>query len=771
MAEDMVKLTYIAGQYRIRVQLTRATATNLVTPPNNLVARARQKMLAVKHAGEIKVFSVYESRFSEFWQRCIDKKDLPPNEPINFTLAEGSPTLDGISLKQPGAQGSIATLVVTKPAHEARHWRLEWLFFWVDHQLKSMKISDKCDPAQLHGVWLQLMAGEQLSEVPLAPAPPPPAPEEAAESPYSIIANHSSKEISLIVRDINRVVEHIGIEKILGLISDASDKATGQSGGTYRLLREEVSQRIRQSLSGPEVIGMDLPLVLLAASAYPGSEANPPPAAPFSTTTRSHGKAEKLRIAISSDSMQATVEAFSQNLFQAHGFSVTQDWLKGEIARYGISEEASKPYVKGLIDAILHQEIPTGMLIAMGSKSQGGQKPYLHSSFEDAADTEGSNTDQTINLRNTQNKSFVKSGQLIASLQYQIPPTQGKNVFGETLAPAKDDDFSITIGDGIEERSPGRYYALFDGVPVIGKGSLSLAKMMVHKGDINLSTGNIIFDGPLEVIGSIDTGSWVQVSGDLTVKGSIRNAFIRCGGNLEVGAGIVTGRNGLIRAAGDIRAEFIENSKIQCGGSLIVKKAVLNCNVIAGGQIKLLDKSNSVIAGGMISCRQNLYTATLGFKNGTVTEVNTGVDWKTELSVQNRSHRIDNILKIQLKDRQLLREVLSRKKSQMTEKHENRKKHYQKRLIKSRDLLAKMKIHLKKARSQLVYDRNVKIFVYEILFANVDIHVGGTPVPVVQDAAGIAIIGKRKRGSTIIPIEAALKMEKEQSDNDSQDEG
>ena len=149
-----------------------------------------------------------------------------------------------------------------------------------------------------------------------------------------------------------------------------------------------------------------------------------------------------------------------------------------------------------------------------------------------------------------------------------------------------------------------------------------------------------------------------------------------------------------------------------------------------------------------------------------MTELNTGVDWKTELSVRIRTQRIEKVQEVQAKDRQTLREVLARKKSQMTEKHENRKKYYQERLVKCRELLERMKVHLENARAQLVYDQEVKVFVAETLFANVKIHVGGTPVLVTQDTAGVALLGKRKRGSKIIPIETAIEMERDRDEDE-----
>ena len=765
MSKGTVKLSYISGQYRIRAQITKNLALSSPTPPDDVILRAQKKMSSVKKEGDIDFFSVYKSRFTEFWQLCAKKSDLPPHEPLNFTLAEGSPKLDGIKLEPTEAGKAIATLSVDAPSAEVKGWRIEWLIFYINHQLKTLGINNSGNPAQIYGAYLKVINGEPVQDLPLGGAFPPSTTEEIAQKPYSIIANKARKEVTLVIRNISHVVEKIGIARIIEMTKDASEKVSEQFGGTYQVLRKEITAGIQQALNGPELLGQDIPLVILAASGSVRAAAPPPPVRNTPKNLDYPGVG-KLNITVTSDAMEASISDFSMGLYQSGDFNITDDWLKNEIARHGISEEMSKPYIKELSTSIIHKENLDGMVVAFGIKSQGGGKPYLHSSFKEAVGTDDDSTDNVVDIRNLQQKSFVKTGQLVASVHYQNSPKTGKNVYGEDLEPAKNADFYIEVGEGIEERADGKYYATFDGVPLIGKTSISLTKTMVHKGDVNLRTGNITFDGPVEVTGSIDTGSVVHVTGNLTVKGSIRNAFIRCGGDLEVANGIVTGRKGLIHANGNVRAEFIENSTIQCGGSVIVKKAVLNCDIIAGGKIELLDKEGSVIAGGSISCRENLYTGSLGFKNGNVTELNTGVDWKTELSVRIRTQRIEKVQEVQAKDRQTLREVLARKKSQMTEKHENRKKYYQERLVKCRELLERMRVHLENARAQLVYDQEVKVFVAETLYANVKIHVGGTPVLVTQDTAGVALLGKRKRGSKIIPIETAIEMERDRDEDE-----
>ena len=747
----------MAAQFRVKTEITKNLCKTLGDPPDDLVARAKTKMQSIQENGEIDIFAVYKSRLNEIWNACKNSTQLGDFEPISFTLAEGSPLLDAIRVESPSNEKAIANLSIEGDLAEVRAWRLEWILFYVNHLVRNMDEKRIPNPAQIHGAWLRAAAGSPIKDLLLGPLPPPPSEEEKKSKPYSIIANKAREEVTLLIRDINHVVEKIGSAKIADMVKDAANKVADQFGGRYNILRKEMIAGINQTVNGPEALGLSLPIALLGAT---GAQKVPVNAA----GQMSHPGAGKLNIVVASDSMSATIQEFSPNIFKEKTFEVGEEWLKNEIRRHGIHLELTKPHLRGVLNSLAQKVSLEGITIATGIKSRGGSKPSLHSEYLELSSEEKENSEESdvVDLRSLQQRQIVKAGQLVASVIYQNKPILGRDVYGNPLEPASNASLNIEIGEGVEEREPGKYYATFDGVPELGKNTLLLRKMMVHKGDVNLRTGNIVFKGPVEITGSVDNGAQVHVTGDLRVRGSIRNAFVRCGGNLTVDNGIVTGEKGLVSVHGDVKSEFIENSKVQCGGSIYLSRALLNSNVIAGGGIELLNLKDGIIAGGIVSCRENLITGHLAFKNGNVTELNIGVDWKAELSMRIRQFRLDKVKEAQTNDRKGLREIMSRPKSeQKAEKNQKRKKYFQERLVKARALIEKMEVHLDNAKANLVFDQDVKAFVYETMFANVKVQVGGNPVMVNHDMAGVGILGKRKHGSNIIPIETALQMEKD----------
>src|SRR5690606_6960805 len=143
---------------------------------------------------------------------------------------------------------------------------------------------------------------------------------------------------------------------------------------------------------------------------------------------------------------------------------------------------------------------------------------------------------------------------------------------------------------------PGQFQAHADGVVCFENGVLTLQNVLLHEGDVSMATGNIDFDGPVEVTGNVDAGASVHAGGDLVIRGQIRRGTVTAEGSISVEQGIVTGEEAFIRAKGDIRAEFIENSRVVCQGSLFVEKSILHGNVLVGQDI-VVEGSDGFIGG------------------------------------------------------------------------------------------------------------------------------------------------------------------------------
>jgi uncharacterized protein (DUF342 family) len=434
---------------------------------------------------------------------------------------------------------------------------------------------------------------------------------------------------------------------------------------------------------------------------------------------------------------------------------MTKGWFAHQFLKHGLSKSMFISQLQDLADAVKIQEDLTGSVIAIGEEAIRGESPYIFDSLKDGENEEIDYENDVVDIRGLQQKNLASSGVLIAEIKFLEEAQNGVDVFGKIIYPKLPDEFNVQVGEGVEQRDGGKFYASFDGVVKIEGQSISLAKIMIHQGDVNLRSGNISFDGPVEIRGSIDTGSVVEAAGDITVFGNIRGAVVKSGGAIFVKGGIVTGDQGRIEAKDNIKAEFIENSNIHCEGSIVAQKAIINTTAIVGGSIEVLSSDNGILAGGYLTCKHNIRTGELGFKRGALTKLKVGVDWKIEKAVFIRTTRLEKVAEVQQRDRLEVRELAGKRKAQMTRKHVERKEELMKRVRKARSIIEKLEKQLIKYRAQLSFNMESVVFVSATLSSNVEMNIGGLDVNIPHDLAGVGISAKKRRGSHILPYEEA----------------
>lgn len=749
---DQVKISYNAAANRVRCEFTRAATLKSETPPADLINRARTKLEAVKTSGEIAFYSVYQTRLNECWKLLRNATDEPEDRVVSLTLGAGAPVLGGIKVEKPTQDKAIASLTIEATKDVVAAWRFEWFKVTVIKRLRETGIKDHVNNAQLYGAFIKARSGEKVQNLALGATAGAGGQNQAGKS-FSVIANKQRMEIGVVIRNVKEIRKKESREAMLQLINQAI-KQMSADGTQYSIQKKDFLTALQSAIDGPEGLGLELPLVLLAATGQPKAAAAAVPT--------NYPGAGRINFDISKDKMEATIQGFNMSYYDDPSFQVSTEWVQNELKRCLITGPMHDEVVKALSEAIKKHENLTGVVACRGVPGVGGKAPYLHHSYKDAAGrSSGGDLDSDfLDIREMQQRMTVKAGHLVAEIRYQTPPATGKSIYNEDVAGPPNDDLIIRVGDGIQQRENGRFFATADGIPLIEPEAISLTKVLVHNGDVNLRTGNIRFDGPVEIKGSIDNGAIVETTGDLIVHGTIRGAQVHSLGTLTVKAGITTGATGKVNSRGDLQAEFIENSNVTCGGNLVVQKALLNSTVIVGGTIKVASKGG-VIAGGRIISKDSLVTYNLGFKRGAITTLNVGVDWRAARAADIRRVRLEKLQKKQQDDRQALRELVQKSKAQMTQRHKELKEELQDRLTRMRTIAEKAEAHLQKANASLTYSSTSRIYVKELLAANMNVTICGQIVAVVNEVFNVCILGKRRRGSYIVPLEEVEAEERE----------
>jgi hypothetical protein len=727
------------------------------------VNRARAKLDSLKKIGEIDFYTIYETRLGDVWRALQQALHLPDTYRCVLTLGAGAHFIPNISVDPPLADKALGSLTAGPLTGPIGQWSFEFFKLNVCRKLRDLGIREQPHEAQLAGMWLKLQRGETLQSIPISSVQIF-GQTGVSVRPYAVLASKQRLDVSILIRSLQELATKEQRDSVLNIVQQAVTQLA-QEGVQFTIFKKEVSQAIQAALEGPEGLGLEMPITLLAAmgtradasmvSAVTSVKATP-------LIESNYPGAESISFIVTPDRMEAAIDGFQETYYADPSFKVDLDWISKELKRNGIATPIPNDAGKILSDAIAKKASLNGLVACRGKSGVGGKGPYLFHSYKEASERiPQANLDKdSLDIRDLQNRSTVTAGQLVAEIRYKSAPQEGEDIYGAVVAPPPSEELALQLGDGIEQRDSGKFYALEDGSPNFEGNIISISKALIHKGDVNLRTGNIRFPGPVEIKGSVDQGAVVDVKGDLVIHGEVRGAEVRARGNITVKGGVTTGTTGIIQCRGDFRADFVESSRITVGGNIAVNKAILNSQVACGGTIQTL-ASDSTIGGGHIISRDSLSTANLGFRHGTKTILDVGVDYRVLLGLEIREGRIKKLEHKAQEDRQALREIVQRSKAQLTPRHVQIKEELQERITRIRTIVEKLELIIQHFKSRLTFSATAQVYVRGTLAPNLHLDIGGQKIAVLNELAAVCVSSKRRRGSHIIPLEEILKEEEE----------
>lgn len=294
--------------------------------------------------------------------------------------------------------------------------------------------------------------------------------------------------------------------------------------------------------------------------------------------------------------------------------------------------------VFGLLPAL--EENQAGDIVAArGTSAQNGEDAKVVLRVKPATfhPPEAQLDKERVDFKELHNIVNVKEGTVLAE---KIPPTSGvvgKDVFGGEIAPKPGKDRNLKGGGGVAVSGEGdKLTAEKDGKFVVIDRKPTVMTDHVVMGNVDFSVGNIVFGGKSLVIhGEVLPGFSVKCRGNIEIQNGINNAEVIAGGNLVVKKNIV-GEEAVIKARGDIVADFIENGPgIECDGSLNVKNYIYQSRVTVGKDLHV--HGDGAVVGGSYVVGGSMYVKHLGSDAGINTEVYVGLD----LNVKNKKDKCE----------------------------------------------------------------------------------------------------------------------------------
>jgi hypothetical protein len=228
--------------------------------------------------------------------------------------------------------------------------------------------------------------------------------------------------------------------------------------------------------------------------------------------------------------------------------------------------------------------------------------------------------DGSVDFHALLTERFVAEGAVVATRQPPVPGVPGRSVLGARIdIPAvKDVDVRQVAGAATAVRGDD-VVATSVGRPVLAAtGKVDVLPVFDVPGDLDYKVGNVDFPGDVVIHGDVRAGFTIVATGSVTVQGLVEGASITAGHDLSI-SGAVGEHRSVFEVGGDLVAQYLHGAEVRAGGSVVVAREIMNCNVTARGRIATAARGR--IVGGSMTADAEIDVGSLGSSGGTVTEV------------------------------------------------------------------------------------------------------------------------------------------------------
>ncbi|MBQ6758985.1 MAG: DUF342 domain-containing protein [Selenomonadaceae bacterium] len=219
---------------------------------------------------------------------------------------------------------------------------------------------------------------------------------------------------------------------------------------------------------------------------------------------------------------------------------------------------------------------------------------------------------------------LAKENQTLAIRIPQTKGTPGKNILGEPVPAQNGRPCPMPEGKNTKVVGEHRLIATVNG-QIVDKGSrISVDPRLEIKGGVGVQTGDIEFDGTVQIKGDVEQGFKVKATGDIEIKGSVNGAEVN-GRNVYISGGITGADRAKVYAEHDVRTAFAENALIEAGNDIFIADIALHSQIRAGKRLIMEDKHGQ-ITGGHAVAGEMVSVKVIGNSSFVVTKVSVGVD-------------------------------------------------------------------------------------------------------------------------------------------------
>lgn len=267
----------------------------------------------------------------------------------------------------------------------------------------------------------------------------------------------------------------------------------------------------------------------------------------------------------------------------------------------------------------------TDLMVAEGQEPVQGTDARIEYCFNtDNHKRPAHREDGTVDFFQMTTINQVKKGDLLARIIPESPGIPGHDVYNQEIKPRDVRKEYLKFGRNIElSEDKLMLTSMVD-------GHVSLIDDKVFVNDVyqvkavDVSTGNLDYEGSIQVDGNVMENFEVKAGGNVFVNGLVEGARIVAGGNIIISKGMNGMQKGFLKAGGDIVVKFLENTRVVAGG-YVEAEAIMHSRVSAGSEVRV-EGRRGVIVGGYVQAGVKLIAKTIGAGMGASTILEVGVN-------------------------------------------------------------------------------------------------------------------------------------------------
>jgi uncharacterized protein (DUF342 family) len=450
---------------------------------------------------------------------------------------------------------------------------------------------------------------------------------------------------------------------------------------------------------------------------------------------KSAGK-KRVRVKISKDYMMAAIVVGS--LEPGDPPLTTQEIIEA-LNEAGVVHGIGEDWIQ---DALAQGDFGAPVKVAEGTpvvKGQDTRFEYFFYTDHEPAPKVGS--DGRIDYRDMNFVQNVAAGQVLARMTPPTEGTPGKGVHGKELSAPRGRNIPFSYGENCKISEDGtELVATADGAVVFAHGRVSVKDVMVIKGDVDFSVGNIDCVGSVRVGGRIQTGFTVKAGGNLEVNGNVEDANVSAGGDILVRGGFFGNGEGVLKAEGDVVVKYADGQKIAAGRDVIAGGELMNCTVTAKRRVVVKGKRGKIV-GGQVNAGREVRASLIGSDAGTKTVLWVAYDANLMREYHQAQHELD---RIDADQKRVKESLYSLYKLQMDNKLNQQQTQALAKLEAFQKSVPEAKKGLEEKKKQIAERmqriRNARVVAEIAVYPGVDVHIGVLRKEIEEEAKVVQLI-------------------------------